>query len=88
MAAPHEEAGARVRIMPNPMRVAATLRLEAIDPGEHRLTLYDMVGRSVLRRAIRHGTITIERVELLSGSYLYLVKLSNGERLRGILVVE
>jgi photosystem II stability/assembly factor-like uncharacterized protein len=88
----NERSGAdmRVTINPNPMRAAATLRLEAPPAADaYGVALYDMLGDEVMRRSIAAGgEITLDRGSLPSGRYLYIVTSRRGLRRSGMLAVE
>lgn len=78
----------QVRIVPNPLKNQARIIIEGVNATEDlTFILYNLVGREVYRMKVNSTTSTLERNNLPSGLYLYL--LTGKEMMaKGKLVIE
>ena len=64
-----------VKIIPNPMKNQAQIIIEGTDAGKvTEFTLFNIVGKKVYSTPINAGTTTLDRNNLPSGMYLYVIK--------------
>lgn len=77
-----------VHIVPNPLKNQAQVIIEGLQTtGDVNFALYNLVGREVYRMKINSGTATLDRNNLPSGLYIYVIT-GKGVAAKGKLVME
>ncbi|MCH8329859.1 MAG: T9SS type A sorting domain-containing protein [Bacteroidetes bacterium] len=85
--AKEKNAGLVVEVYPNPMLATATLIVNY--DGEYSFTLFDLIGKEVMRQnAILNRSYDIVKGDLVPGVYFYEVRTKNGQIASGKLVIE
>jgi hypothetical protein len=67
-----------VRIMPNPFKDKTQIVVEGVTPSpDTQFMLYNVVGKEVLRQQLTSSTMTLQRNDLSSGMYIWIIKGKN-----------
>ncbi|MCX6279886.1 MAG: T9SS type A sorting domain-containing protein [Bacteroidetes bacterium] len=77
-----------VRVIPNPVKNTARVVIDGVSPSDGtQFILLNLVGKEVFRQHVTSNSTTIERNNLPSGMYIYLIKGKN-LNLNGKLMIE
>ncbi|WAC01386.1 T9SS type A sorting domain-containing protein [Lacinutrix neustonica] len=72
-----KEVQLKMSTYPNPTTNLLTLSIETLDQDDLSFEMYDLLGKTILKRAITNATNTIDMSTFVSGTYLLAVKRRN-----------